>query len=163
VIRAWKTREVQRLGVRAVGHSDDVAQVIAEVVGADMTVREHIVALGLDANRRIVAVADGVAAEKSPCYFKSAELVGSLYREGDPAKIVKVILGHNHPSGNAFPSQDDLRVTRDIICRSGLVPVVDHVIVATGLDGDVLVAGWQKKFSMWEQYGDAIFKRPTRG
>jgi DNA repair protein RadC len=42
-----------------------------------------------------------------------------------------IILMHNHPSGDANPSEADIRVTRDLI-RAGQVlkiEVLDHVIV----------------------------------
>jgi len=43
-----------------------------------------------------------------------------------------VILGHNHPSGVATPSQADKRITERISAALGLVDirVLDHVIVA---------------------------------
>ena len=43
-----------------------------------------------------------------------------------------VILAHNHPSGSAAPSQDDRRLTRDLVRALRLVDidVFDHFIVA---------------------------------
>ena len=44
---------------------------------------------------------------------------------------VAVVLVHNHPSGNPQPSQDDIRLTRDL-CKAGEllgVDVVDHIII----------------------------------
>lgn len=45
-----------------------------------------------------------------------------------------VILAHNHPSGVALPSQEDLATTRQIAdaLKTIDVPLVDHIIVADG-------------------------------
>jgi DNA repair protein RadC len=43
-----------------------------------------------------------------------------------------VILSHNHPSGNAEPSQEDIRVTETLQAAGNLLGIVllDHIIVA---------------------------------
>lgn len=43
-----------------------------------------------------------------------------------------LILSHNHPSGNAEPSREDIRVTRQLVEVGKImgIPVHDHVIVA---------------------------------
>jgi DNA repair protein RadC len=40
---------------------------------------------------------------------------------------------HNHPSGNSEPSDQDLRVTREIIDAGDLlkIDVVDHIIIGS--------------------------------
>lgn len=45
-----------------------------------------------------------------------------------------VILMHNHPSGEATPSEADVKVTRDLIRAGQLlkIEVLDHVIVGNG-------------------------------
>ncbi len=42
-----------------------------------------------------------------------------------------IILGHNHPSGNPEPSQEDLEITRRIVEAGKIVgiEVVDHIII----------------------------------
>jgi DNA repair protein RadC len=44
---------------------------------------------------------------------------------------VSVLLTHNHPSGDASPSDPDIRVTRELIRAGQLmkIEVVDHVII----------------------------------
>ncbi len=43
-----------------------------------------------------------------------------------------IILLHNHPSGNAFPSQEDRKVTSQMVRAGEIVdiPVLDHIIIA---------------------------------
>jgi DNA repair protein RadC len=43
------------------------------------------------------------------------------------------LLGHNHPSGNPSPSQQDIDVTRRVL-RAGRVlgvPLLDHIVVGS--------------------------------
>ena len=59
-------------------------------------------------------------------------------------RAAALVLVHNHPSGNAMPSESDRSLTSNL-CRAGTfldLPVLDHVIVA----GDSFVSfadeGW---------------------
>jgi DNA repair protein RadC len=47
------------------------------------------------------------------------------------AAAAKIALAHNHPSGEASPSQADITVTRDLIRAGQLlkIEVIDHVII----------------------------------
>jgi len=47
---------------------------------------------------------------------------------------VAVIIGHNHPSGQLKPSEDDQRITRRIkqACEAMDLSLLDHVIIADG-------------------------------
>jgi DNA repair protein RadC len=58
----------------------------------------------------------------------------------DPKKVFKVaienyspaiLLGHNHPSGNCTPSEQDLRLTRQLVDAGKLIDilVLDHIVV----------------------------------
>jgi DNA repair protein RadC len=43
-----------------------------------------------------------------------------------------IILLHNHPSGNAEPSPQDIAITRQLVSAGKLldIPVLDHIIIA---------------------------------
>ncbi|MDO9548668.1 MAG: JAB domain-containing protein [Candidatus Marinimicrobia bacterium] len=45
-----------------------------------------------------------------------------------------VIIAHNHPSGDAKPSEDDLEITERLVKAGNIlgIDVTDHVIVAEG-------------------------------
>lgn len=49
--------------------------------------------------------------------------------DGNAASIIAV---HQHPSGNAEPSREDIRVTRQLVEAGKImgIPVTDHVIIA---------------------------------
>ena len=92
--------------------------------------REHFVVILLNTKNRVLGVdvaSVGIldAALISPReVFKAAILLNSA----------GVILGHNHPSGDTKPSQEDLKITRQLIDAGKLmdIAVLDHVIIGDG-------------------------------
>ncbi len=62
-----------------------------------------------------------------------ASLVHSreVFREAIACSSSGVILAHNHPSGDPTPSQDDIRVTRQLVDAGRIVDirVLDHVVI----------------------------------
>lgn len=57
-----------------------------------------------------------------------------VFRAAVIAGAAAIILMHNHPSGDATPSEADIKVTRDLIRAGQLIKieVLDHVIVGVG-------------------------------
>ena len=57
--------------------------------------------------------------------------VGEVFREAVRDNAVKVIVAHNHPSGDLSPSPEDIRTTRDIVKAGEMlgIEVLDHLIV----------------------------------
>ena len=55
-----------------------------------------------------------------------------VFRLAITAAAASIILAHNHPSGEAQPSEADVRITRDLIRAGELmkIEVLDHVIIA---------------------------------
>jgi DNA repair protein RadC len=60
--------------------------------------------------------------------------VADCFREAVRSGATAIVLCHNHPSGDATPSPEDVKLTRDVGRAGELldVEVVDHVIVAAG-------------------------------
>jgi DNA repair protein RadC len=54
-----------------------------------------------------------------------------VFRPAIVAAAAAIILGHYHPSGDPTPSEDDIRVTRELIRAGQLlkIEVLDHVII----------------------------------
>jgi DNA repair protein RadC len=50
------------------------------------------------------------------------------------ANATSVVLAHNHPSGLALPSGEDIQTTRrlNLALRAVEIELVDHVVVADG-------------------------------
>jgi len=53
------------------------------------------------------------------------------------ANAASVVLAHNHPSGDPTPSEQDIKVTRDLIRAGQLlkIDVIDHVIMGKATEG----------------------------
>ena len=54
-----------------------------------------------------------------------------VFRAAIVANAAAIVLVHNHPSGDPAPSEDDIRVTRDLIRAGQLlkIEVLDHIIL----------------------------------
>lgn len=65
-----------------------------------------------------------------------------VFRAAIVANAAAIVVAHTHPSGDASPSEADIRVTRDLIRGGQLlkIEVLDHVIIGapTGMVG----RGW---------------------
>jgi DNA repair protein RadC len=57
-----------------------------------------------------------------------------VFKPAMMANAAAIVIGHNHPSGDPEPSQDDLDVTTRLMEAGNLlkVAVIDHVIVGDG-------------------------------
>jgi DNA repair protein RadC len=57
-----------------------------------------------------------------------------VFREAIAERAAAVILVHNHPSGDPSPSDDDRKVTEQLVAAGRLldIPVHDHVIIGRG-------------------------------
>ncbi len=55
-----------------------------------------------------------------------------VFRRAVQFGCASVILGHNHPSGESYPSAEDRAVTMQLVEAGKImgIPVLDHVIVA---------------------------------
>jgi DNA repair protein RadC len=58
--------------------------------------------------------------------------IGELFKEAIRNNAAAIILAHNHPSGDAAPSAEDVRVTKAVADAGKLldIEVLDHIIVA---------------------------------
>ncbi|NBK08603.1 DNA repair protein [Enterococcus asini] len=54
-----------------------------------------------------------------------------IFREAVRTSAARVVLGHNHPSGNPLPSQNDLEFTERVReCGAMMgIELLDHIIV----------------------------------
>lgn len=60
--------------------------------------------------------------------------VGELFRAAIRCGACAIIVAHNHPSGDATPSPEDIQTTRSLVEAGKLldVEVLDHVIIGAG-------------------------------
>jgi DNA repair protein RadC len=103
-----------------------VARVIERWVGTSD--REHLVAIFLDADRRIVGAHVIAVGSLDHAHTTARE----VFKAAIVANAHGLILGHNHPSGSLDPSESDIRSTKNLIYLGTMlgIRVLDHVIVS---------------------------------
>jgi DNA repair protein RadC len=60
--------------------------------------------------------------------------VAELFRSAIIRNCAGIILIHNHPSGNAVPSPEDMTLTKDLVSAGKMldIAVLDHLIIGDG-------------------------------
>ncbi|MCX5800380.1 MAG: DNA repair protein RadC [Candidatus Eisenbacteria bacterium] len=104
---------------------DDVAALGKELSGAR---KEHFCTLYLDTRNRVIKK------ETISIGTLNASLVHprEVFQPAVECSAASVILVHNHPSGEAEPSREDLLLTKRLVSAGEImgIDVLDHVIVA---------------------------------
>ena len=90
--------------------------------------KEHLRALFLNAHNRVIrneVISIGTVASN---IIHPRE----VFRSGIESNAVAVVLAHNHPSGEAVPSAEDIAVTEKLVEAGKIIGirVLDHVIIA---------------------------------
>jgi DNA repair protein RadC len=106
--------------------SADVAAYFRAKLAAERV--ETLWVLHVDARNRVRRIHHVGLGGPSACVVEPLAVLRPLVANGAPAAI----LVHNHPSGEASPSQDDLALTRRVreACELLGITLLDHVIVA---------------------------------
>ena len=88
---------------------------------------EELWVLNLDTRNRVMSM----TALYKGSVNSSQVRVGEVFRQAIFDNSPSIILAHNHPSGDASPSPDDVSVTRAIVQAGKLldIDVLDHLIV----------------------------------
>jgi DNA repair protein RadC len=90
--------------------------------------KEHYVLVSLDARSKLLGVDVVSMGILDAALVHPRETFATAIRR----HAAKVILGHNHPSGDVEPSDDDLIITKRLITAGKIlgITVIDHVIVS---------------------------------
>lgn len=72
-----------------------------------------------------------------------------LFREAIRQSAIKIIIAHNHPSGNLEPSFEDIILTEQLLQSASLlnIPILDHLILGNGNYQSL-----RQKLNLWEKY-----------
>ena len=103
-----------------------------EHLGVDMAAleREELRVVLLNTKNVVLRVVTAYAGNVSSSLVR----VGELFREAVRDNAASVLLVHNHPSGDATPSPDDLHLTAEALAAGRLLDIdlLDHVVIASG-------------------------------
>jgi DNA repair protein RadC len=108
-----------------VGTSDQAAAVLRKyLAGAD---REYFVALFLDIKNNVTGINTVSVGTLSASIVHPRE----VFKAAILANAAKIIIAHNHPSGDITPSGDDIDTSRRIAEAGEIIgiPVVDSLIL----------------------------------
>ncbi len=89
--------------------------------------REHFIALLLDTRGRLIKPAEISVGSLDSSIVHPRE----VFREAMAASAASVIFVHNHPSGDAEPSPDDIALTKRLVQAGDIVgiDVLDHIVL----------------------------------
>lgn len=107
---------------------DDVHEILKSLYRQLDDDQEHMIMLILNISNEVAGfkvISSGTQTSSevdAKIIFKNALMLGAT----------KIVLAHNHPSGNLQPSEADIRFTKKVIAAGKVidVPVVDHFIVS---------------------------------
>ena len=107
----------------------DTPEAVANLMREDARLRsvETFQILLLNTRRRLIEVAKIADGTLDTILVHPRE----VFKPAIAANAAAIILLHNHPSGEATPSEADIKVTRDLIRAGQLlkIEVLDHVIL----------------------------------
>ena len=134
-IAAASARE--RLSIR---RSDDIAKLFMEDLRYEK--KEHFKSLLLSAKGDIISIEHISTGELSSTVVHPREVFSMAVRKSAAA----VVFVHNHPSGDAMPSQEDVETTRRLTDCGVLlgIRVLDHIIIGDGYFSSMKEMGYIK-------------------
>ena len=123
-----KEKEVSYEECDKFNDSREICSLMKDVFKLHKKAEEHVYLLSFNSNMNLLGVfevshggvKESFASNRS--IFVRAVLSGAAY----------IILVHNHPSGNASPSKQDIHITSQIKEAGKLmdIPLLDHIIIA---------------------------------
>lgn len=104
----------------------------AALLQARMELLEHelMTVILLDTNNQVMDIVDVYRGAVNRCVIRISEVLKPAVQY----QAAGIIAAHNHPSGSASASQDDLEITRALVEAGALldISVLDHLIVGRG-------------------------------
>lgn len=134
-VKAIQLRAVCELAIRMnkpsnyktiiVKNPEDVAKLFYQELKNET--KEVVKLVMLDCKNRITKIQDIAIGGINYANFSIPEILGEAVK----AKMPKIILLHNHPSGDSKPSKDDIHVTERLYIASQTIGIelVDHVVI----------------------------------
>lgn len=91
---------------------------------------ERFIALALSTKNHVIAVLPVSSGSLNASIVHPRE----LFQRAILANCASLIIAHNHPSGDATPSPEDVALTRKLVEAGELldIPILDHIILGYG-------------------------------
>jgi DNA repair protein RadC len=91
--------------------------------------KEYFLVLSLDSRNNLIRVSDISIGTINANLIHPRE----VFKEAIQSLAVSIILVHNHPSGDATPSENDIEITKQLIEASKIIDIIilDHIIISS--------------------------------
>lgn len=91
--------------------------------------QEYVLCLSLDSGYRLIARRVVTIGTLTSSLIHPREIFAGPLKD----RAARVVIAHNHPSGDANPSRKDVEVTQQLVAAGILlgIPLRDHIIVAS--------------------------------
>ena len=123
-------RMAQPINKRAVKvkSSADVADLLMEELRFEKV--EYVKLLLLNAKNMVTRILDVSKGGMNSAVVEPKEILQEAIKAGIP----KIILVHNHPSGDSTPSQADIEMTKRLYMAANIVGIqlLDHIVIGNG-------------------------------
>lgn len=113
--------------MRKVKDSGDVADVVREIIDADLQLQEHFVLITINGASEIIRAESVFIGTLNQSLVNPRE----IFRRALIDNAAAIIISHNHPSGQLDASLEDRRVTKRLKEVGTImgIELLDHVIV----------------------------------
>lgn len=91
--------------------------------------KEYFLVLSLDSRNNLIRVSDISIGTLNANLIHPRE----VFKEAIQSLAVSVVLVHNHPSGDATPSENDIEITKQLIEAGEImdITVLDHIVISS--------------------------------
>lgn len=115
----------ERLPIRS--PADVAALLMVEMSHLD---QEHLRTVLLDTKNRVQQISTIYIGSLNSATIR----IGEVFKDAVRRNSAAIIVVHNHPSGEATPSPEDIQVTRQLVAAGRLldIEVLDHLIIGRG-------------------------------
>ena len=125
----------------------DTPQSAADALSHDLMwqTQERFAVLMLDVKNRLLGRKVLTIGTATETLAHPREIFREVIRQG----ATRVIVSHNHPSGNVEPSPEDITLTRQLLAGAQFlaIPLLDHVILGNGDHCSL-----RQTTDLWEEY-----------
>lgn len=117
----------KRRGAHKGAHIKTPVDLIPFVKHYAISSKEHFITVMLNGGHNIMRINVVSVGTVNRTLIHPREVFGEAIRENASA----IILCHNHPSGNTFPSDDDINSTKTLLDASEIIgiSILDHIII----------------------------------
>lgn len=105
----------------------DAVKVFNEVFALEYNAQEVVAAIYLDAKNRVIGVTEISRGSLTASILSPRQIYIAAILQNAAA----VIISHNHPSGDAEPSNEDIKISHQLLEAGRIVDVkfLDHIVI----------------------------------